>query len=169
MLRWLRDTFYLLKLALTSPTSGGRSVGIIRWRTKAPELLTVWDFCMCKCRNAPLHEWFGLFLKKVYFLRPVIFVHIDGYCFMCGLHIINILCCFWYFCNDLLQRCKCIFTFHLFKITCLHIQLFKGPTSVTFAYCLWSILFYTKIKTNSVVLVRKANYADRATTACRRS
>jgi hypothetical protein len=28
-----------LKLALTSPTSGGRSVGIVRWRTKAPEFL----------------------------------------------------------------------------------------------------------------------------------
>jgi hypothetical protein len=36
-LRRLRDTLYPLKLALTSPTSGGRSVGIVRWRTKAPE------------------------------------------------------------------------------------------------------------------------------------
>jgi hypothetical protein len=26
-------------LALTSPTNGGRSVGIVRWRTKAPEFL----------------------------------------------------------------------------------------------------------------------------------
>jgi hypothetical protein len=30
---WTRDTFYALKLALTSPTSGGRSVGIVRLRT----------------------------------------------------------------------------------------------------------------------------------------
>jgi hypothetical protein len=29
-LRWPRDTLYPLKLALTSPTSGGRSVGIVR-------------------------------------------------------------------------------------------------------------------------------------------
>jgi hypothetical protein len=36
-LRWPRDTLYPLKLALTSSTSGGPSVGIIRWRTKAPE------------------------------------------------------------------------------------------------------------------------------------
>jgi hypothetical protein len=36
-LRWPRDTLYPLKLALTSPTSGGRSVGIVRWRTIAPE------------------------------------------------------------------------------------------------------------------------------------
>jgi hypothetical protein len=28
-----RDTLYPLKLALTSATSGGRSVGIVRWLT----------------------------------------------------------------------------------------------------------------------------------------
>jgi hypothetical protein len=33
-----RDTLYQQQLALTSPTSGGRSVGIIRKRTKAMEL-----------------------------------------------------------------------------------------------------------------------------------
>jgi hypothetical protein len=32
-----RDTFYPQKLALTSSTSGGRSVGIVRLRTKATE------------------------------------------------------------------------------------------------------------------------------------
>jgi hypothetical protein len=37
-LRWPRDTLYPLKLALNSPTSGGRSVGIVRWRTNT------WDF-----------------------------------------------------------------------------------------------------------------------------
>jgi hypothetical protein len=36
-LRWPRDTLYPLKLELTSLTSGGRSVGIIRRRIKAPE------------------------------------------------------------------------------------------------------------------------------------
>jgi hypothetical protein len=38
-LRWPRDTLYPQKLALTSPTSGGRSVGIVRSRTEAIELL----------------------------------------------------------------------------------------------------------------------------------
>jgi hypothetical protein len=33
-LRWPRDTPYPQKLALTSPTRGGRSVGIVRLRTK---------------------------------------------------------------------------------------------------------------------------------------
>jgi hypothetical protein len=32
-----RDTFYPQKLALTSPTRSGRSVGIVRSRTKAME------------------------------------------------------------------------------------------------------------------------------------
>jgi hypothetical protein len=36
-LRWPRDTLYPQKLALTSPTSGGRSVGIVRFRTKTTE------------------------------------------------------------------------------------------------------------------------------------
>jgi hypothetical protein len=34
LLCWPRDTLYPQKLALTSPTSGGRSVGIVRLRTK---------------------------------------------------------------------------------------------------------------------------------------
>jgi hypothetical protein len=33
--RWPRDTFYPQKLVLTSPTSGGRSVGIVRSRNEA--------------------------------------------------------------------------------------------------------------------------------------
>jgi hypothetical protein len=38
-LRWLRDTLYPQKLALTSPTIVGRSVGIVSLRTKATEFL----------------------------------------------------------------------------------------------------------------------------------
>jgi hypothetical protein len=34
-LRWPRDTLYPQKLALTSPTGGGGSVGIVRLRTKS--------------------------------------------------------------------------------------------------------------------------------------
>jgi hypothetical protein len=36
---WPRGTLYLQKLALTSPTSGGLSVGIFRSRTKGTELV----------------------------------------------------------------------------------------------------------------------------------
>jgi hypothetical protein len=39
--RWLRGTLYPQKWALTSPTSGGRSVGIVRSRTKATEFSLV--------------------------------------------------------------------------------------------------------------------------------
>jgi hypothetical protein len=37
--RWPRGTLYPQKLALTSPTSGGRSLGIVRSRTQATEFL----------------------------------------------------------------------------------------------------------------------------------
>ena len=60
---------YPQKLALTSPTGGGRSVGIVRSRTKATELifylLTPWSTVLhekltsklCSCsRNSP-HLW----------------------------------------------------------------------------------------------------------------
>jgi hypothetical protein len=39
-LRRPRDTFYPQKLALTSPTSGGRSVSIFRLRAKAMEFVS---------------------------------------------------------------------------------------------------------------------------------
>jgi hypothetical protein len=38
---WPRSTLYPQKLALTSPTSGGRSVGIVRSRTQATEFSLV--------------------------------------------------------------------------------------------------------------------------------
>jgi hypothetical protein len=38
--RWKCDTLYPQKLALTSSTSGGRSVGIVRSRTQATELVS---------------------------------------------------------------------------------------------------------------------------------
>jgi hypothetical protein len=39
LLRWPRDTLYPQKLALTSSTYGGRSVGIVRLRTKTTEFV----------------------------------------------------------------------------------------------------------------------------------
>jgi hypothetical protein len=39
--RWPSGSFYPQKLALTSPTSGGRSVGIVRFRTQATEFSSV--------------------------------------------------------------------------------------------------------------------------------
>jgi hypothetical protein len=44
--RWPRDT--TKKLALTSPTSGGRSVGIVRSRTRGTEFVSF--ICLGKCR-----------------------------------------------------------------------------------------------------------------------
>jgi hypothetical protein len=49
--RWPRGSFYPQKLALTSPTSGGRSVGILRSRTQPMEFLClIQDFHYCPTR-----------------------------------------------------------------------------------------------------------------------
>jgi hypothetical protein len=40
-LRWTRNTLYPQNLALTSPTSGGLSVGIVRLRNKVTELFII--------------------------------------------------------------------------------------------------------------------------------
>jgi hypothetical protein len=42
--RWPRDKLYPQKLALTSPTSGGRSVRIVRSRTKATEFQFIYIY-----------------------------------------------------------------------------------------------------------------------------
>jgi hypothetical protein len=44
---WPRDAFYLQKLALTAPTSGGRSVGIVHSRTEAKGLLFIITTQIC--------------------------------------------------------------------------------------------------------------------------
>jgi hypothetical protein len=45
---WPRDTLYLQNLALTSPTIGGRSVGIVRLRTQATEFSLVYHLTCIK-------------------------------------------------------------------------------------------------------------------------
>jgi hypothetical protein len=44
--RWPRGTVYPQRLALTSPTSGGRTVGIVRWRTQTAEFLSLLSFVL---------------------------------------------------------------------------------------------------------------------------
>jgi hypothetical protein len=46
-LRWPNDTLYPQKVALTSPTNGGHSVGIVRSRTKATEFSLVFRLEAC--------------------------------------------------------------------------------------------------------------------------
>jgi hypothetical protein len=55
-LRWPRDTFYKQTLALTSPTSGGRSVGIVRLRAKATEIFCLFFVAYVRCRGKVLTE-----------------------------------------------------------------------------------------------------------------
>jgi hypothetical protein len=50
LLRWPSDTLYPQKLALTSPTGGGHSVGMVRSRTKVTEFL--WGPCSVRSKWA---------------------------------------------------------------------------------------------------------------------
>jgi hypothetical protein len=52
MSRWPRGTLYLKKFAITSPTSGGRSVGVVRSRTQTMEFFfpsKMYTFCPLPC------------------------------------------------------------------------------------------------------------------------
>jgi hypothetical protein len=55
-LRWPRDTLYRQKLALTSPTSGGRSVGIVRLRTKGHGVYHVVAYTL-QTKISPWKSW----------------------------------------------------------------------------------------------------------------
>jgi hypothetical protein len=52
--RWPRGIFYPRKVALTSPTSGGLSVGIVRSRTRATEFVL---FCLFVTSNHVGKAW----------------------------------------------------------------------------------------------------------------
>jgi hypothetical protein len=70
--RWPRGILYLQKLALTSPKSGGCSVGIVRSRTQATEFSLV--FSLTSKRNC---RWYSTALWKIQKIQvQVIFPHI---------------------------------------------------------------------------------------------
>jgi hypothetical protein len=59
-LHWQRNTLYQQKLALTSPTSGGRSVCMVRLRPKATEFVYVYEYiyvyvCVYVCARARVY------------------------------------------------------------------------------------------------------------------
>jgi hypothetical protein len=56
-LRWPRATLYPLKLALSSPTSGGRSVGVVCLRTKATEFVCYEADCSPLCSTKVKNTW----------------------------------------------------------------------------------------------------------------
>jgi hypothetical protein len=53
--RWPRGTFYPHKLAITSPTSGGRSVGIVRSRTQTMEFFFLVNTASNDCKMLMLN------------------------------------------------------------------------------------------------------------------
>jgi hypothetical protein len=71
--RWLRGTLYPQKLAITSPTSGFRSVGIVRSRTQTMEFVCLL-FLFCEVRT----EFIYVRWKKVDCLCGLV-VRVPGY------------------------------------------------------------------------------------------
>jgi hypothetical protein len=65
--RWPRDTLYPKNLALTLPTSGGRSVGIVRSPTKASELVKSHETTEDRMRTANT-QWELLNIADMYIL-----------------------------------------------------------------------------------------------------
>jgi hypothetical protein len=75
-LRSPRDTLYPLKVARPSPTKGGSSVGIVRWRTKAPEFfLPSW----VRCRDVFCIPSVWEFSRICSWLRGLIFKQLVGF------------------------------------------------------------------------------------------
>jgi hypothetical protein len=64
--RWPRVSFYPQKLALTSPISGGRSVGIVRSRTQATEFSLVFSHNVMHTKEQSLCEilTFSFFINE---------------------------------------------------------------------------------------------------------
>jgi hypothetical protein len=80
-LRWPRDTLYPLKLALTSPTSGGRSVGIVRLRTQAmefffsmlffkrPSFTPISPLCISFESHVQSYTYMGTYTQNIYVFK----------------------------------------------------------------------------------------------------
>jgi hypothetical protein len=68
-LRWPRNTVYPQKLALTSPTRGSQSVGIVRSRTQATEFVCLFVCCL-KVTTHP-HLVLSLRMVELYLHTPI--------------------------------------------------------------------------------------------------
>jgi hypothetical protein len=77
-------------LALTWPTSGGRSVGIVRWRTKAPEFFTIGNllcsvsscvFEPCECAKCYVLESYATSIFRFKMSRTYDLLRIQFDCF----------------------------------------------------------------------------------------
>jgi hypothetical protein len=65
-LHWPRNTLYPKRLALSSPTSGGLSVGIVRLRNTATEYSFLWDhlaLCVSLCLCIPIFSFSMQFMS----------------------------------------------------------------------------------------------------------
>jgi hypothetical protein len=71
-LRWPCDALYSHKLAVISPISGGRAVGIVRLRTKATEFVRVF-FVACLRWGGGTHRMLKVIIHRIHVY--IIFIH----------------------------------------------------------------------------------------------
>jgi hypothetical protein len=70
--RWPRGTYYPQKLAITSPSSGGRSVGIVRSRTQAMEFFPLHYVTLWKLHHQKIHIFpSSITIRVVHHLRKI--------------------------------------------------------------------------------------------------
>jgi hypothetical protein len=69
--RWPRGTLYPQTLALTSPTSGGRSVGIVRSRTQATEFFQFGNLVMNTVPQAEGPPLVGCVRLRIQYIRSL--------------------------------------------------------------------------------------------------
>jgi hypothetical protein len=67
--RWPRGTLYPQKLAITSPTSGGRSVGIVRSRSQTMEFFLILMLTDSTEKKSPWNKNFPSASRKHFYLR----------------------------------------------------------------------------------------------------
>jgi hypothetical protein len=68
--RWPRGTLYPQNLELTSPTSGGRSVSIVRWRIQATELVMLRNENSVSVQAGFVNIFCGKYILKTWFPNP---------------------------------------------------------------------------------------------------
>jgi hypothetical protein len=77
LLRWPRDNLNPQKLVVTSPTSSGRSVGIVRSRTKVTEFVFVCLIMLCRLPLLLVYPWCDPKVPEIWILRPNCYEYIE--------------------------------------------------------------------------------------------
>jgi hypothetical protein len=166
-LSWPRDTFHPQRLALTSPTSCGRSIGIVRSRTKATAFFAL--FCLyVHSSYRPLWSY-KLRQRILYYIRVRKFIILKPYFPSMSYLFTRIVKCFDHFPSQkqdykfTMSVCLCPYNpFQIFTVTKLRtnwLLVYLLPSTCIFDRCLSVFsLFQTKIRGNTEATRKQIMY-----------